>query len=136
MKQQMNGQNVQILSFPAIKSEDKPTEEKQSPERGWFFRRMRDLGVIEMADSQPKPPGFFINATTILSFLMIALIIIGLYIFTYIQASNAAYEKGVSDTEKKVMLERLAKAEEDARKAKEWQIFQGQNTNTQKENNK
>jgi hypothetical protein len=95
----------------------------------WMERRAIELGVIEMAAAPTKPPGFYVNFTTI-SFLIVVLSAIGgLWWFTW----QTAYQRGERDAqiqaereqsarERKALEERIVKAEEDARKAKEFGI--------------
>lgn len=109
-----------VFGFPAIKSEI-PAEKPER--RTWFFNRLVDLGLIAMNDESPKPPGFYINGTSVVGFLIIGAIIAGLFFYTYWAAYQSAYQKGLDDAEKKAILERLNKAEQDVKKAKELQLY-------------
>lgn len=101
----------------SIEATDKPDEQLS-----WFGERLNEAGVIrDMA--QTKPPGFYVNWTTVSGIILILSSIIGGWIFTYNMTYNAAYQKGIDDAEKKVILERLEKTEKDAKQAKDLQLY-------------
>lgn len=121
MRQKMDAlQRPTIYGVPNYKSQGIPDETSTEEKRGWFFRRLVELGVLEMADSQPKPPGFYVNFTTIIGFIIIAATITGLFLYAMHVAQEAGYQNGKHEAEKQETDRRLLKAEEDARRAKEW----------------
>jgi hypothetical protein len=122
-KSNMDGlSSAKIFEMPGYKAQALPDETSTKEKRGWFFRRLVELGVFEMADSQPKPPGFYVNATTIIGFIIIAATITGLFLYAVQSARESGYEKGKAEAERKALEIRLTKAEEDARRAKEWNM--------------
>lgn len=112
-----------IYGLPRYKSQTVQNEESTEEKRSWFFNRLVDGGVITMADSQPKPPGFYVNWTTVSGVLLILSAIVGCFTYTYNATWNAAYQKGQDDAEKKIILERLQKAEDDVKKATQLQLM-------------
>jgi hypothetical protein len=126
-------QQPKLYGLPAYKSAAIPDESSTEEKRGWFFRRAVDLGVITMANSQPKPPGFFINFSTVTVLITILVFFGGLSMWLW----NVAYQKGVDDFEKKQILERLDKAEQEVKKAKDLQLYnQSANEERHKEEKK
>lgn len=117
-KKQMDEQFVQrngVLHFPSILNTEPERVGKTG--RSWLFRRLVDLGVIDMAGSQNK--GWNINPTTITTLIAILLFFGGICTWLW----NQAYQKGVDDMEKKIILERLSKAEDDLRRTKALQEY-------------
>jgi hypothetical protein len=123
MKKMDGLSSAKIFEMPGYKAQALPDETSTKEKRGWFFRRLVELGVFEMADSQPKPPGFYVNATTIIGFIIIAATITGLFLYAVQSARESGYEKGKAEAERKALEIRLTKAEEDARRAKDMQLY-------------
>jgi hypothetical protein len=103
------------------------TEKNDQP--SWLFRRLVDQGLIDMAGQQ-KPAGWHINPTNLTTLITILGFIGGLFWFTW----TTAYKQGhfeaerqaeivASEKEKKTLIERLEKAEADAKKAKELSTY-------------
>lgn len=135
MKRTMNaGSTAKIFNLPAYKSVGVADETSTKEKRSWFFRRAVDLGVIEMSDSQPRQPGFYVNATTVIGFIIIAATIAGLFFYAMHIASESGYEKGKTEAERKALEIRLSKAEEDARRAKEWGMVKKDREEKEEEN--
>ena len=116
---------VDPLPFPTKNGQEKLEIIRPS----WIQRRLYDLGVLNMenAPTQP-PPGFFVNWTTITSIVVLVSAIAGLWFFTYTTASESGYQRGKDETERRVMSERLTKAEEEVRRTKDLRLVSaGQN---------
>lgn len=129
MKARMNeATTAKLYGLPRYESAGIPNEDSTEEKRSWFFRRLVDIGVIEMANSQPKPPGFYVNFSTITVLITILVFFGGLSAWLW----NVAYQKGQDDLEKKQILERLDKAEQEVKKAKDLQLY----NNGAKEENK
>ena len=62
------------------------TVEKPDDELTWLGRRLADTGIIEMPST--KPPGFYINWTTITSLVVVVSAIVGLWYFTWQTAAT------------------------------------------------
>lgn len=101
---------TRILGWPSqgITPANDDIEERVS----WFRQRLIDLGVIEMATST-KPPGFFLNWTTVTGIIALCVFIGGIFMFAW----NVAYQQGLKDAEMKTLQERLAIAEKKAEAA-------------------
>jgi hypothetical protein len=96
-------------------------------ELNYLGRRLSEAGIIEMAPST-KPPGFFVNWTTVTSLVVVVSAIVGLWYFTWQAADNAGFERGRQASEQKQLLERLQKTEEELRRTKDLKLVQaGQN---------
>lgn len=132
MRAKMNeAKATHLYGLPAYKSQALPNEDSTEEKRSWFFNRLVDIGVITMANSQPKPPGFYINFSTITVLITILVFFGGLSTFLW----SVAYQKGQDDFEKKQILERLEKAEQEVKKAKELQLY-NQSANEEREKEK
>lgn len=88
--------------------------------REWIKRRMLDLGVLEMTNSQPKPSGFNVNLTTIsllvgivLATLTICATVAGGFYWAWTTAKQQGIEIGIQQTEKKQLEERLKALEQE-----------------------
>lgn len=71
----------------------------EETELNFLGRRLYEAGVIEMAPST-KPPGFFINWTTVTSLVVVISAIVGLWYFTWQTAEQRGIEKGRIEAEK------------------------------------
>lgn len=114
---QMNEQLVHkdsVIFFPTSAIDETAPKKRRS----WFFRRLLDLGIIEMAGSQTTK-GWNINPTSITTVL--ALLTFFTVLCGYLW--NMAYEKGKLDAQIIILQERLTAAEAEAKKAKEMQIY-------------
>ena len=78
----------------------------------WLERRLSELGAIEMAPST-KPPGFYVNWTTVTSLIVVVSAIAGLWWFTWQTAEQRGIEKGRIEAEKQQMQRQI---DEQARK--------------------
>jgi len=108
-----------ISLFPSRGVAKDADEHKSSYIRKW----LTDIGFIAMSNTQPKTPGFYINWSTISGVILILSTIIGGWLYTYNATWNAAYQKGLDDAEKKIILERLTNAEKDGKQAKDLQLL-------------
>ena len=124
-------QGRKLYGLPRYESAGVPNEDSTEEKRSWFFNRLVDGGVIEEMAANPKPPGFYVNWTTVSGIILILSAIVGCFTYTYNATWNAAYQKGIDDAEKKVILERLEKTEQDAKKAKDLQLY-NQSANEEK----
>lgn len=102
-------------------------EMSRDEEVSWLTRRLYELGVLDMAPST-KPPGFYVNWTTVTSLIVVVSAIVGLWYFTWQTAQQAGFEKGKQEAERQQLSERLNKTEEELRRTKDLKLVQaGQN---------
>lgn len=120
MKHMANGaatkaaEQPRTIQFPGLANIAK--EPKQPVEFSWAQRRLLELGVLLMPDSPTKPPGFYINFSTITFIILVVGSIAGLWWFTWQKAEMTGYERGRQEVEMKQMNERILKAEENERR--------------------
>lgn len=97
-----------VAEFPAV-VRDEPT---------WLQSRLFELGVIAMAQHEPKqPPGFYFNYSTASFYLVVITAILGGFWFMYDRIEKAGYERGKLEIELKEVKDRLTLAEDNARRA-------------------
>ena len=83
-------------------------EMSREEEVSWLTRRLYDLGVLDMAPSTQKPPGFFVNWTTVTSLVVVVSAIVGLWYFTWQTAELRGIEKGKAEAERKALEDKMA----------------------------
>lgn len=76
-----------------------PMVEHDVQELSLLGRIFYNLGVIDMAPST-KPPGFFVNWTTVTSIIVVVSAIVGLWYFTWQSAQQIGFDKGKAEAEK------------------------------------
>lgn len=76
-----------------------PMASSEPHELSFLGRIFYNLGVTDMAPST-KPPGFFVNWTTVTGIIVVLTTIAGLWWFTYQTAQQAGYQQGRADAEK------------------------------------
>lgn len=114
-KEPMDAAKSNVSTFPALVSiAEEHTERRKA--YSWIDRRLLELGIKAMAD-KPTPPGLYVNFSTASFFILVLGTMAGLWWFTWQTANQAGYDRGVNETEKRILLERVEKAEEDAKKA-------------------
>lgn len=120
MGQQMNEAIARsnVNYFPERQSTDDPAVR----ELNFLGRRLHEAGVIEMAPST-KPPGFFVNWTTVTSLVVVVSAIVGLWYFTWQAAEQAGYHRGKDEIEKQQLLKQIDDAKRDAAEAKKLQTY-------------
>lgn len=99
----------------------------------WWERILHQLGVLTMATAPTRPPGFYVNISTVTFFIAVIGTIGGLWWFTWQTAQDVGYQRGKAEIEQKVLLERLAKSEQDAAEAKKLQTYSAGVADTHKE---
>jgi hypothetical protein len=90
----------------------------------WYERFLHNIGVLTMANAPTRPPGFYVNISTVTFFIAVLGTIGGLWWFTWQTAQDVGYQRGKAEAERLVLLERLAKSEADAAEAKKYQVYQ------------
>lgn len=103
---------TRVLGWPSqgITPANDDIEERVS----WFRQRLIDLGVIEMATST-KPPGFYVNFSTVTVIVLVVSAIGGLWWFTW----QTAYQQGFQKAQYDAQIEQLQKESADAKKKAE-----------------
>lgn len=96
-------------------------------EVSWLYRRLYDLGVLDMAPSTQKPPGFFVNWTTVTSLVVVVSAIVGLWFFTWQTAEQRGIEKGKAEAEKERLEKELQSLQKEVFVMKETQRVNGEN---------
>ena len=99
------------------KKESKANEKLE--QSTWLFRRLLDLGVIQMEGTQPKQPRWTINLTTITTLIIFLGFIIGLYTLTYYVGVSVGTE-AEKERRRDAKIEFL---EKELQKAKELQLY-------------
>lgn len=92
--------------------------DSDSGELNYLGQRLYEAGVIDMAPST-KPPGFYVNWTTVTGILALCVFIGGLFMFTW----NTARDVQRREDEVRHLQERLLKAETDAAEAKKFSVY-------------
>lgn len=100
-----------VLSSPLWEQTTKTDEHELS----WFGRRLAELGVINDMTTSTKPPGFYINYSTVTVIVLLLSSIAGLWWFTW----NTAYQSGYQKAEYQAQIEQLQKEAADAKKKAE-----------------
>lgn len=85
----------------------------------WMERRAIELGVIEMASAPTRPPGFYVNWSTVTGIIAIIGVIGALFVYVW----NTAHEQGAREAKIRQLEERLQKAEFDAAEAKKFSVY-------------
>ncbi len=115
----MSGQATRTIPFPI------PTlsiyDKLENPT--WIQRRLLDLGIIKMPNALPKPPGFYVNFTTIAALTVIIGFIAGGFWWTWQQGKLAGYEAGKQETVNQQLQQQLDSIQTDAKKAKDLAIY-------------
>lgn len=106
-----------------------PTEDIE-PKPSWFRQRLMDIGVLMAPHTEAKPPGFFVNWTSLSAIVVIVGAIAGLWWFTWQQGQALGYERGKAEAEKQQILDRLTLAEAEAKKAKDTALINKRNGDT------
>jgi hypothetical protein len=78
--------------------------EKQEDKLSYLDQKLFEAGIITVMRC---PPGFFINWTSIIGFLLIVFTIVGLWWFTYSTATEAGYHRGLAEAERKELRDKL-----------------------------
>ena len=119
LRKRMNGETIaaktNVSSFPSLAVLADDAEERRKV-YSWLDRRLFELGIYAMPNEN-RPPGFYVNWTTITSLIVVVSAIVGLWYFTWKSADEAGFQRGKAEAEKQQILDRLNKAEEDAKKA-------------------
>lgn len=85
----------------------------------WMERRLIELGVIEMASAPTKPPGFYVNWSTVTGIIAILGVIGALFVYVW----NTAHQQGIKDAEIRHLQMEIKKAQDDAAEAKKLQTY-------------
>ena len=93
-------------AFPVL-----PNEEPEEARRKWWLRVTDWVGITMSTLNDKNPNGWSLNPATVTLALAVAALIAG-----------GSYYMGARDTNDKYMLERIQKAEDDARRAKDLSI--------------
>lgn len=109
-----NESTARILHLPSSS-----IAEDDVPKDSWLRRRLFDLHLIAMPNSQPQPPGFYVNWTSLSAIVVIVGAIAGLWYFTWNTAQSQGYEKGKAEAEKIQMQRQIDTASQKADKAKD-----------------
>jgi hypothetical protein len=116
--QKMDGQTATarkretVLSFPALHGYAMGQSDPAIRQPSWIKARLYELGALAMSEEPTRPPGFFVNWTTVTSLIIIVSAIAGLWFFTWQTAEQRGFEKGKAESEK----QRLEKELEAVRK--------------------
>jgi hypothetical protein len=120
-----NGQAVKrqtVTQFPAILPSVTGDQPAESP--SWLKRRLYDLGVLAMANEPARPPGFFVNVTTLSIWIAIVASVLGGFWFMHQRIENDGYQRGILEEQKKQqdgklldLQRQIDKTAEDARRA-------------------
>jgi hypothetical protein len=92
---------------------DFPSEKPEEVYIPWWKRQLLYGGILTMAGSQTKPPGFFVNLQTLALIVPIVLAILGGFWWTWERAIQKGIEIGVTQTEKRQLEERLQALEKE-----------------------
>ena len=99
--------------FPGLSS-----EKQEENELSYLGRRLFEAGVIDMATST-KPPGFYVNWTTVTSLIIVVSAIAGLWWFTYQTANETGYQRGLQEAEKRQLQKQLDEQAAELKRTKE-----------------
>lgn len=101
-----------IFTFPAMSEETRRQEKDE--QLSWTFRRLYEAGVIDMSPST-KPPGFYVNWTTVTSLIAVLSLIGGLFYFTWNTSASINFERGKASAEKEQLQRELEVMRRDMR---------------------
>lgn len=104
-----------VRYFPPTEiTEMPPADEPQAP--SWIKRRLTDLGVYSMANTQP--PAITLNYSTVLFYMTVLGFIAGGFVWTWQQGKVAGYEAGKQEVINQQLIDRLTRAEAEAERSK------------------
>lgn len=100
-----------------IKS-DQETENPE-PQVVWWKRWLFNGGILTMAGTPRRPPGFFVNIQTVTFLIVVLGAIASLWLYT----KDAYYQQGAKDNELQTIKLQLEALQADEKKRKELEIY-------------
>lgn len=104
--------------FP-MRVEHLPKQQAESPDVSWPKKRLLEIGVLHMSNTQPQQPGFYINWTTLSAIAGILALIGGLFLFTANTYEQRGRDLQKTSDDKDFMQKQIDAATVDAKKAKD-----------------
>jgi hypothetical protein len=129
-------ESARVLDWPVNPILGNEADDPAVRQPSWIKRRLHELGVLAMPATNPQPPGFFVNWTTITSLIVVVSAIVGLWYFTWQAAQEAGYQRGRDEAEKQQLIKQIEEAKRDAAEAKKLQTYSAGVADTHNESKK